>query len=117
MIEYSIGPSTVILDDEQIATIQKFNDKLNGDEEHDHYIMLALMQALGVYGDDVMYLYEYLVEAEDSMRAKYNNETDGFYEDMIPTQLSTIDQTVVRLGEMLGYPTDLDPGIALEEDI
>jgi len=108
MIEYSIEPSKVILSDEQIATIQKFNNKLNSDEEHDHYIMLALMQSLGVYGDDVMYLYEYLVEADADMRSEYDNGIDGFYEDQIPNQLSTIDEAVNVLEEMLGYPSNSD---------
>lgn len=104
MIEYSIEPAKVILSDEQIATIQEFNSKLNGDEEHDHYVMLALMQNLEVYGNDVMYLYEYLVEADADMRSKYDNEIDGFYEDQIPNQLATIDEAVVVLEKMLGYP-------------
>ena len=118
MIEYSIEPSTVILSDEQIATIQKFNNKLNSDEEHDHYIMLALMQALGVYGDDVMYLYEYLVEADADMRYEYNNDIDGFYEDQIPNQLATIDEAVNVLEEMLGYPSnsDYENGLVTFED-
>jgi len=118
MIEYSIEPSTVILSDEQIATIQKFNNKLNSDEEHDHYIMLALMQALGVYGDDVMYLYEYLVEADADMRYEYNNDIDGFYEDQIPNQLATIDEAVIVLEKMLGYPSnsDYENGLVTFED-
>ena len=118
MIEYSIEPSKVILNNEQIATIQKFNNKLNSDEEHDHYIMLALMQALGVYGDDVMYLYEYLVEADADMRYEYNNDIDGFYEDQIPNQLATIDETVIVLEKMLGYPSnsDYENGLVTFED-
>lgn len=104
MIEYSIEPAKVILSDEQIATIQEFNNKLNGDEEHDHYVMLALMQNLEVYGDDVMHLYEYLVEADADMRSEYDNDIDGFYEDQIPNQLATIDEAVVVLEKMLGYP-------------
>jgi len=118
MIEYSIEPSTVILSDEQIATIQKFNDKLNGDEEHDHYVMLALMQALEVYGDNVMYLYEYLVEADADMRSEYDNDIDGFYEDQIPNQLATIDEAVNVLEEILGYPStsDYENGIVTFED-
>ena len=118
MIEYSIEPSKVILNNEQIATIQKFNNKLNSDEEHDHYIMLALMQALGVYGDDVMYLYEYLVEADADMRYEYNNDIDGFYEDQIPNQLATIDEAVNVLEEMLGYPSnsDYENGLVTFED-
>ena len=118
MIEYSIEPSKVILNNEQIATIQKFNNKLNSDEEHDHYIMLALMQALGVYGDDVMYLYEYLVEADADMRYDYNNDIDGFYEDQIPNQLAIIDEAVNVLEEMLGYPSnsDYENGLVTFED-
>ena len=118
MIEYSIEPSTVILSDEQIATIQKFNDKLNGDEEHDHYIMLALMKNLGVYGDNVMYLYEYLVEADADMRSEYDNDVDGFYEDQIPNQLATIDEAVNVLEEIIGYPStsDYENGIVTFED-
>jgi hypothetical protein len=118
MIEYSIEPSKVILNNEQIATIQKFNNKLNSDEEHDHYIMLALMQALGVYGDDVMYLYEYLVEADADMRYEYNNDIDGFYEDQIPNQLATIDEAVNVLEEILGYPSnsDYENGLVTFED-
>ena len=118
MIEYSIEPSTVILSDEQIATIQKFNDKLNGDKEHDHYIMLALMKHLGIYGDNVMYLYEYLVEADADMRSEYDNDVDGFYEDQIPNQLATIDEAVNVLEEILGYPSisDYENGIVTFED-
>lgn len=118
MIEYSIEPSKVILNNEQIATIQKFNNKLNSDEEHDHYIMLALMQALGVYGDDVMYLYEYLVEADADMRYDYNNDIDGFYEDQIPNQLAIIDEAVNVLEEILGYPSnsDYENGLVTFED-
>jgi len=108
MIEYSIKPSKVILSDEQIATIQGANNKLNGDEEHDHYVMLALMQNLEVYSDDVMYLYEYLVEADADMRSEYNNDIDGFYEDQIPNQLATIDEAVNALEEILGYPSISD---------
>jgi len=108
MIEYSIEPSKVILSDEQIATIQNANNKLNGDEEHDHYVMLALMQALAVYGDDVMHLYEYLMEAASDMRAEYDNDIDGFYEDQIPNQLATIDEAVIVLEKILEYPSNQD---------
>ncbi len=108
MIEYSIEPSKVILSDEQIATIQNANNKLNGDEEHDYYVMLALMQALEVYGNDVMYLYEYLLEADFDMRSEYDNDIDGFYEDQIPNQLATIDEMVNALEEMLGYPKNAE---------
>ena len=98
----------VILNDEQITIIRDANSKLDGDGEHDQYIILALMQSLGVYGDDVMYLYEYLVEADSDMRSEYDNDIDGFYEDQIPNQLTTIDETVNVLEEMLGYPSNQD---------
>ena len=119
MIEYSIEPSKVILSDDQIATIQNANDKLNGDEEHDHYVMLALMQALAVYGDDVMHLYEYLVEADSDMRAEYDNDIDGFYEDQIPNQLAAIDEAVIVLEKILEYPSNqdyIDGLVIFEED-
>ncbi len=119
MIEYSIEPSKVILSDEQIATIQDANNKLNGDEEHDHYVMLALMQALAVYGDDVMHLYEYLVEADSDMRSEYDNDIDGFYEDQIPNQLAVIDEAVIVLEKILEYPSNMDAWdglVILEED-
>lgn len=119
MIEYSIEPSKVILSDEQIATIQDANNKLNGDEEHDHYVMLALMQALAVYGDDVMHLYEYLVEADSDMRSEYDNDIDGFYEDQIPNQLAVIDEAVIVLEKILEYPSNqdyIDGLVIFEED-
>lgn len=119
MIDYSIEPSKVILSDEQIATIQNANNKLNGDEEHDHYVMLALMQALAVYGDDVMHLYEYLVEADSDMRSEYDNDIDGFYEDQIPNQLAVIDEAVIVLEKILEYPSNMDAWdglVILEED-
>tara|TARA_R110001583_G_scaffold88513_5_gene229431 strand:- start:1363 stop:1734 length:372 start_codon:yes stop_codon:yes gene_type:complete len=119
MIEYSIEPSKVILSDEQIATIQNANNKLNGDEEHDHYVMLALMQALAVYGDDVMHLYEYLVEADSDMRSEYDNDIDGFYEDQIPNELATIDEAVIVLEKILEYPSNqdyIDGLVIFEED-
>ena len=119
MIEYSIEPSKVILSDDQIATIQNANDKLNGDEEHDHYVMLALMQALAVYGDDVMHLYEYLVEADSDMRSEYDNDIDGFYEDQIPNQLAAIDEAVIVLEKILEYPSNqdyIDGLVIFEED-
>ena len=118
MIEYSIEPSKVILSDEQIATIQNANNKLNGDEEHDHYVMLALMQALAVYGDDVMHLYEYLVEADSDMRSEYDNDIDGFYEDQIPNQLAAIDEAVIVLEKILEYPSNQDyiDGLAIFEE-
>jgi hypoxanthine-guanine phosphoribosyltransferase len=119
MIEYSIEPSKVILSDEQIATIQNANNKLNGDEEHDHYVMLALMQALAVYGDDVMHLYEYLVEADSDMRSEYDNDIDGFYEDQIPNQLAAIDEAVIVLEKILEYPSNqdyIDGLVIFEED-
>ena len=118
MIEYSIEPSKVILSDEQIATIQNANNKLNGDEEHDHYVMLALMQALAVYGDDVMHLYEYLVEADSDMRSEYDNDIDGFYEDQIPNQLAAIDEAVIVLETILEYPSNQDyiDGLAIFEE-
>jgi hypothetical protein len=108
MIVYSIEPSKVILSDEQIATIQDANNKLNGDEEHDYYVILALMQALEVYGNDVMHLYEYLVEADSDMRSEYDNDIDSFYEDQIPNELATIDEMVNVLEKMLGYPSDAE---------
>ena len=119
MIEYSIEPSKVILSDEQIATIQNANNKLNGDEEHDHYVMLALMQALAVYGDDVMHLYEYLVEADSDMRSEYDNDIDGFYEDQIPNELAIIDEAVIVLEKILEYPSNqdyIDGLVIFEED-
>ncbi len=122
MIEYSIEPSKVILSDEQIATIQEFNNKLNGDEEHDHYVMLALMQALEftiTSQPDVMYLYEYLVEADDDMRSEYDNDIDGFYEDQIPNQLAAIDEAVIVLEKILEYPSNqdyIDGLVIFEED-
>ena len=119
MIEYSIEPLKVILSDEQIATIQNANNKLNGDEEHDHYVMLALMQALAVYGDDVMHLYEYLVEADSDMRSEYDNDIDGFYEDQIPNQLAAIDEAVIVLEKILEYPSNqdyIDGLVIFEED-
>ncbi len=119
MIEYSIEPSKVILSDEQIATIQDANNKLNGDEEHDHYVMLALMQALAVYGDDVMHLYEYLVEADSDMRSEYDNDIDGFYEDQIPNELAIIDEAVIVLEKILEYPSNqdyIDGLVIFEED-
>ncbi len=119
MIDYSIEPSKVILSDEQIATIQNANNKLNGDEEHDHYVMLALMQALAVYGDDVMHLYEYLVEADSDMRSEYDNDIDGFYEDQIPNQLAAIDEAVIVLEKILEYPSNqdyIDGLVIFEED-
>lgn len=106
MIEYSITPAKVILSDEQIATIQYYNAKLNADPEHDRYIMLALMQALEftiTSQPDVMYLYEYLVEADADMRSEYDNDIDGFYEDQIPNQLAIVDRTINVLEQML-YP-------------
>ena len=119
MIEYSIEPSKVILSDEQIAAIQDANNKLNGDEEHDHYVMLALMQALAVYGDDVMHLYEYLVEADSDMRSEYDNDIDGFYEDQIPNELAIIDEAVIVLEKILEYPSNqdyIDGLVIFEED-
>tara|TARA_R110000751_G_scaffold275324_2_gene376172 strand:- start:749 stop:1117 length:369 start_codon:yes stop_codon:yes gene_type:complete len=118
MIEYSTVPPKVILSDNQIVTIQNFNNKLNGDEEHDHYVMLALMQVLAIYGDNVMYLYEYLVEADSDMRSEYDNDIDGFYEDQIPNQLATIDEAVIVLEKILEYPSnqDYEDGLIFEED-
>jgi|15BtaG_2_1085339.scaffolds.fasta_scaffold21231_3 hypothetical protein len=121
MIEYSINTTKIILPDNIVATIQHANDKLNGDLEHDHYVMLALMQSLDIYGDDVMYLYEYLVEIDSGMRDEYFDPIIGienhgsedaaieaWFDDKMPGTLAVVDEAVVVLEEILGYPSNQD---------